>query len=101
MLKPENKQQLVTGIQFFKSIFHLYFFIPQVLILRELAICVPTYFFQKVQNIIEPILRTVRDPKPSIRENAVEALRATLVITAQRETTKQMLKPLWLVPLYK
>uniref|UniRef100_A0AAU7B991 Serine/threonine-protein kinase TOR n=1 Tax=Pyrrhocoris apterus TaxID=37000 RepID=A0AAU7B991_PYRAP len=66
-----------------------------VLILRELAVCAPTYFFQQVQSLFEPILRTVRDPKPIIRENAVEALRAALVITAQRETTKQMQKPQW------
>lgn len=66
-----------------------------VLILRELAVCASTYFFQQVQSFFEPILRTVRDPKPIIRENAVEALRAALVITAQRETTKQMQKPQW------
>ncbi|CAA9998750.1 unnamed protein product [Nesidiocoris tenuis] len=66
-----------------------------VLILRELAECVPTYFFQQVQLVFEPILATVRDPKPSIRESAVKALRAALVVTAQRETAKQMQKPAW------
>lgn len=66
-----------------------------VLILKELAICAPTYFFQVVQSFFDPILHTVRDAKPLIRENAVEALRAALVIITQRETTKQMQKPQW------
>ncbi|KAL1122375.1 hypothetical protein AAG570_003780 [Ranatra chinensis] len=72
-----------------------------VLVLRELAICLPTYFFQQVQSVFEPILHTVRDPKPMIRENAVEALRAALVITTQRETTKQMPKPQWYKQCYE
>lgn len=41
----------------------------------------------------EPILETMRDQKPVIRESAVAALRAALIITAQRESTKQMQKP--------
>uniref|UniRef100_A0A224XHF0 Serine/threonine-protein kinase TOR n=1 Tax=Panstrongylus lignarius TaxID=156445 RepID=A0A224XHF0_9HEMI len=72
-----------------------------VLILRELALYAPTYFFQQVQYFFEPILHTVRDPKPIIRENAVEALRAALVITAQRESTKQMQKPQWYKQCYE
>ncbi|XP_014254034.1 serine/threonine-protein kinase mTOR [Cimex lectularius] len=72
-----------------------------VLILRELAVCAPTYFFQQVQSVFEPVLRTIRDPKPAIRESAVEALRAALVVTAQRETTKQMQKPHWYKQCYE
>uniref|UniRef100_A0A1B6E046 Serine/threonine-protein kinase TOR n=1 Tax=Clastoptera arizonana TaxID=38151 RepID=A0A1B6E046_9HEMI len=66
-----------------------------VLVLRELALSVPTYFFQQVQLFFDLIFNAVRDPKPVIREGAVEALRAVLVITSQRETAKQTQKPLW------
>lgn len=41
------------------------------------------------------IFNAIRDPKPIIREVAVEALRAALVVVAQRETTKQMHRPMW------
>lgn len=37
----------------------------------------------------------MRDPKAAIRETGAEALRAALVVTAQRETAKQSQKPLW------
>ncbi|XP_071445181.1 serine/threonine-protein kinase mTOR [Hetaerina americana] len=66
-----------------------------VLVLREMAVCMPTYFFQQVQQFFDLIFNAVRHPKPAIREGAVEALRAALVVTAQRETTKQAQKPLW------
>ncbi|XP_066992513.2 serine/threonine-protein kinase mTOR isoform X2 [Anabrus simplex] len=66
-----------------------------VLVLRELAVSVPTYFFQQVQQFFDLIFNAVRDPKPVIREGAVEALRAALVVTAQRETAKQTQKPMW------
>lgn len=66
-----------------------------VLVLRELAIAMPTYFFQQVQQFFDLIFNAVRDPKPMIREAAVEALRPALVVTAQRETTKQAHKPMW------
>ncbi|XP_075220340.1 serine/threonine-protein kinase Tor [Lycorma delicatula] len=66
-----------------------------VLVLRELAVSVPTYFFQQVQLFFDLIFNAVRDPKPVIREGAVEALRAALVVTAQRETAKQTQRPQW------
>nr|QXN57741.1 serine/threonine-protein kinase [Bemisia tabaci] len=66
-----------------------------VLVLKELACSVPTYFFQQVQMFFDLIFNAVRDPKPVIREGAVEALRAVLVVTAQRETAKQTQKPQW------
>ncbi|XP_043266889.1 serine/threonine-protein kinase mTOR isoform X2 [Venturia canescens] len=66
-----------------------------VLVLRELAVSMPTYFFQQVTPFFDLIFNAVRDPKSVIREGAVEALRAALVVTAQRETAKQMHKSLW------
>lgn len=68
----------------------------QVLVLRELALSVPTYFFQQVQQFLDVIFNAVRDPKPQIREGAVAALRVALAITAQRET-KEMQQTMWLV----
>ncbi|XP_074653906.1 serine/threonine-protein kinase mTOR-like [Tubulanus polymorphus] len=65
-----------------------------VLILRELAICTPTFFFQQVQQFFDNIFNAVRDPRAVIREAAVAALRAALVVTAQRET-KETQRPLW------
>lgn len=61
-----------------------------VLVLKELAVSMPTYFFQQVTPFFDHIFIAVRDPKPVIREGAVEALRAALVVTAQRETAKMM-----------
>ncbi|KAK7869671.1 hypothetical protein R5R35_010033 [Gryllus longicercus] len=66
-----------------------------VLVLRELAMSMPTFFFQNVQQFFDLIFNAVRDPKPVIREGAVEALRAALVVTSQRETAKQTQKPTW------
>lgn len=58
----------------------------QVLVLRELALCTPTFFFQQVQQFFDCIFNAVRDPKSNIREGAVTALRAALVVTSLRET---------------
>ncbi|KAJ8979409.1 hypothetical protein NQ317_015841 [Molorchus minor] len=60
-----------------------------VLVLKELAITMPTYFYQQVQQFFENICLAIRDPKVTVREGAVEALRAALVVTAQREVIKQ------------
>ncbi|XP_076451616.1 serine/threonine-protein kinase mTOR-like isoform X2 [Babylonia areolata] len=57
-----------------------------VLILKELAVNTPTFFFQQVQQFFDCIFTAVRDPKLIIRESAVEALRAALALTSQRET---------------
>lgn len=67
---------------------------PQALLLRELALSVPTYFFQQVQQFLDVIFHAVRDPKPAIREHAVAALRVALAITTQRET-KEMQQTMW------
>lgn len=66
----------------------------QVLVLRELAISVPTFFFQQVQPFFDNIFVAVWDPKQAIREGAVSALRACLILTTQREP-KEMQKPQW------
>ncbi|KAK9883142.1 hypothetical protein WA026_001340 [Henosepilachna vigintioctopunctata] len=66
-----------------------------VLVLKELAITVPTYFYQQVSPFFDTIFYAIQDPKACIREDAVEALRAALVVTAQRETAKQNQNPLW------
>lgn len=59
------------------------------LVLKELAITMPTYFYQLVSQFFEYVIIAIQDQKVAIREGAVEALRAALVVTAQRETGKQ------------
>lgn len=70
------------------------FYVFQVLVLRELAVSAPTFFFQQVQPFFDNIFYAVWDPKQAIREGAVSALRACLILTTQRET-KEMQKPQW------
>ncbi|XP_075695475.1 serine/threonine-protein kinase mTOR isoform X1 [Rhinoderma darwinii] len=65
-----------------------------VLVLRELAVSAPTFFFQQVQPFFDNIFYGVWDPKQAIREGAVAALRACLILTTQREP-KELQKPLW------
>eukprot|EP00117_Sycon_ciliatum_P040328 scpid3818/ scgid5118/ Serine/threonine-protein kinase mTOR; FK506-binding protein 12-rapamycin complex-associated protein 1; FKBP12-rapamycin complex-associated protein; Mammalian target of rapamycin; Mechanistic target of rapamycin; Rapamycin target protein 1 len=65
-----------------------------VLLLRELAVNAPTFFFQKVQPFLDHIFNAVRDSKQIIRENAIAALRACLALMAQRET-KETQRPTW------
>lgn len=66
-----------------------------VLILRELAVAMPTYFYQQVSGFFDHIFTAIRDPKSIIREGAGQALRAALVLTSQRESSKQLNKPQW------
>uniref|UniRef100_A0A8D9ABA5 Serine/threonine-protein kinase TOR n=1 Tax=Cacopsylla melanoneura TaxID=428564 RepID=A0A8D9ABA5_9HEMI len=66
-----------------------------VLVLKELAVTVPTIFYQHVQSFFDFVFSAVRDPKPDIRQHAVKAIRAALVVTAQRESAKQSQKPQW------
>ncbi|RDD40512.1 Serine/threonine-protein kinase mTOR [Trichoplax sp. H2] len=65
-----------------------------VLVLRELAVNAPTFFYQQVQSFFDNIFSAVRDPKQSIREAAVEALQACFVLTSQRETSSDHY-PVW------
>ncbi|CAH1772250.1 unnamed protein product [Owenia fusiformis] len=71
-----------------------------VLVLKELAVNTPTFFFQQVQQFFDCIFNAVRDPKPLIREGAVAALRAALVVTSQRET-KESQRPTWYKQCYE
>ncbi|XP_046866806.1 serine/threonine-protein kinase Tor [Drosophila willistoni] len=66
-----------------------------VFILRELAIALPTYFYQQILTFFEHIFNAIFDPKPAIRKSAAEALCAALIVTAQRENTKQSSEPQW------
>ncbi|XP_072945210.1 serine/threonine-protein kinase mTOR [Epargyreus clarus] len=73
-----------------------------VLLLKELAIAMPTYFYQQVSGFFDHILVALKDPKQQIREAAAKALRAGLVVTAQRETAKQSTsKPQWYIQCYE
>lgn len=65
------------------------------LVLRELALSMPTYFYQQVSGFFEHIFNAIRDSKPMIREAAGRALKAGLVVTAQRESAKCSTKPMW------
>ncbi|XP_026321572.1 serine/threonine-protein kinase mTOR [Hyposmocoma kahamanoa] len=67
-----------------------------VLLLKEMAIAMPTYFYQQVSGFFDHILIALKDPKQQIREAAAKALRAGLMVTAQRESAKQSTaKPQW------
>lgn len=66
-----------------------------VLVLRELALAMPTYFYQQVSQFFDLIFNAIQDPKAAIREAAVDALRAALVVTAQRELARQSQKQAW------
>ncbi|ESO95689.1 hypothetical protein LOTGIDRAFT_214800 [Lottia gigantea] len=57
-----------------------------VLVLKELAVNTPTFFFQQIQQFFDCIFDAIRDLKPSVREAAVSALQAALTVTSQRET---------------
>lgn len=65
------------------------------MVLRELAVAMPTYFYQQVSGFFEHIFNAIRDPKSIIREGGGHALRAALVVTSQRESAKQLNKPQW------
>ncbi|KAL7026943.1 hypothetical protein ACKWTF_005245 [Chironomus riparius] len=66
-----------------------------VIILRELAVANPTFFYQQVSSFFDHIFMAIRDAKPMIRESAGQALRAALIVTSQRETVKFNVKPAW------
>ncbi|CAH0563403.1 unnamed protein product [Brassicogethes aeneus] len=72
-----------------------------VLVLKELAMTMPTYFYQQVSQFFELIFYATQDPKPAIREGAIDALRAALIVTAQREFTKENQKTLWYKQCYE
>ena len=59
------------------------------MVLREIAYCMPTFFFQNVQQFFDYIFNAIYDPKAQLRESAANALRMALVVTSQRETSSQ------------
>ena len=60
------------------------------LVLRELALSMPRFFFQQVQTFFDVIFSAVRESKANIWESAVSALRSVLVVTSQRETKETL-----------
>ncbi|KAJ8712457.1 hypothetical protein PYW07_005299 [Mythimna separata] len=72
-----------------------------VMILRELAISMPSYFFQHINGFFNYIMIPLRDPKEQIREAAAKALRAALVITSQREIPEQSNKAHWYIQCFE
>lgn len=72
-----------------------------VMILRELAISMPSYFFQHVNGFFNYIMIPLRDPKEQIRDAAAKALRAALVVTSQREIPEQSNKAHWYIQCYE
>ncbi|XP_035780760.1 serine/threonine-protein kinase Tor-like [Anopheles albimanus] len=71
-----------------------------VLMLRELAVAMPTYFYQQVGSFFDHIFVAIKDPKAIIREGAGQALRAVLILTSQREGTKQSNNTRWHINCY-
>ncbi|XP_069466036.1 serine/threonine-protein kinase mTOR isoform X2 [Ambystoma mexicanum] len=65
-----------------------------VLVLKELAVSAPTFFFQQIQPFFDNIFYAVWDSKQAVREGAVAALRACLILTTQREP-KEMQRLPW------
>lgn len=59
------------------------------MVLKEFATALPTCFYQQVSQFFESIFYAIEDPKQPIREAATEALRAALIVTAQRENAKK------------
>ncbi|KAL0821941.1 hypothetical protein ABMA28_005332 [Loxostege sticticalis] len=72
-----------------------------VLILRELAIAMPSYFYQHIHHFFKHIVVALRDPKDQIREAAAKALRAALAVTAQREIPENSNKIQWYSECYE
>ena len=74
-----------VSVFFHKCFQTLHMIIFQVFILRELALCTPTLFYQSIARFFDSIFKPIRDPKSLVRVQAVAALRAALGIVAQRE----------------
>ncbi|XP_041982232.1 serine/threonine-protein kinase mTOR-like [Aricia agestis] len=69
--------------------------------LKELAIAMPTYFFQHINDFFNHIKLALRDPKEQVREAGAKALRAAFVITIQRELPGQLHKAPWYAQCYE
>ncbi|XP_078489638.1 serine/threonine-protein kinase mTOR-like [Ciona intestinalis] len=66
-----------------------------VLVLREMAVSSSTIFYQQIQSFFDGIFNVIHDSKQSIRECAIEALRAALSLVVQRETKDSKYRPAW------
>ncbi|XP_052743299.1 serine/threonine-protein kinase Tor [Bicyclus anynana] len=71
------------------------------LVLRELAIAMPSFFFQHINSFFNYIINAIRDPKEQVREVAARAIRAALVVTSQREIPEQSNKAHWYIQCYE
>jgi len=63
-----------------------------VLVLRELSENIPTLFNLYVETFIDHIWTTIRDPKATIREAGVEALRGCLAVITKRASKQRQLR---------
>ncbi|XP_050677035.1 serine/threonine-protein kinase Tor-like [Leptidea sinapis] len=70
-------------------------------ILKELAIAMPSYFFQHINGFFNHIVIALKDPKEQIREVAAKALRAAFVVTSQREVPGQQKRAHWYIQCYE
>lgn len=59
-----------------------------VLLLKEMARETPTFFFIKAGQFFDNIFHVIRDPKAFLRAEAVEALRAALLVSSQRDASQ-------------
>ena len=57
---------LIVYVQWFICLMSYFCSYIQVLVLKELALNAPTFFFQQVQPFFENIPNAVRDPKVSL-----------------------------------
>lgn len=71
------------------------------LILKEMAVTMPSYFYQHANGFFDHIMLAFRDPKEQIREAAGKALRAAFEVTSQRENPKQPTKAHWYIQSYE
>ncbi|CAH0725575.1 unnamed protein product, partial [Brenthis ino] len=70
-------------------------------ILRELAIAMPSYFFQHVNCFFNYIMLALHDPKEQVRDAAAKAIRAAFVVTVKREIPEQSNKAHWYIQCYE
>lgn len=78
--------QVRRGIQWLAAPRQEHLRLAGVLLLRELAEHAPAIFNVHVRAFIEVIWNPLRDPRQHVREAAVAALRACLVLVEKRET---------------
>lgn len=78
--------QVKKGLQWLAGPRQEYLRLAGVLVLQELAENAPAVFNVHVRSFIEVIWNPLRDPKQHIREAAVAALRACLMLVEKRET---------------